>query len=224
MLRWDEMVDRLRQAYSVPLSDKVSPPRTVARGDRTWIRALAAAPPSGRYMGAKVFGLSRDNRVGYTDRADGAAGRRLRRPARRLLRHLVPHRRDLGGRRRQLAPPGAARPWRCSAAARRRIRTRWRSRKCGRSPRCACSARPRPTARPSPRRMQRRARDPVRRGRRRRGGRGRRRHRGRQRALARREPDPLRTMAQARHAWWCRSARPCRSSARSTPAWWMPAT
>jgi alanine dehydrogenase len=66
VLRWDEMVDRLRQAYSVPLSDKVSPPRTVARGERTWIRALAAAPPSTRYMGAKVFGMSRDKRVGYT--------------------------------------------------------------------------------------------------------------------------------------------------------------
>ena len=66
VLRWDEMVDRLRAAYSVPLSDKVSPPRTVARGERTWIRALVSSPPSGRYMGAKVFGMSRDKRVGYT--------------------------------------------------------------------------------------------------------------------------------------------------------------
>ena len=65
VLKWDEMVDRLRQAYSVPLSDKVSPPRTVARGERTWIRGLAAAPPSTRYMGAKVFGMSRNKRVGY---------------------------------------------------------------------------------------------------------------------------------------------------------------
>ena len=38
----------------------------MARGERTWIRALASAPPSGRYMGAKVFGMSRDKRVGYT--------------------------------------------------------------------------------------------------------------------------------------------------------------
>ena len=79
VLRWDEMVDRLRAAYSVPLSDKVSPPRTVARGERTWIRALASAPPSGRYMGAKVFGMSRDKRVGYTialmdQQAGGFAG------------------------------------------------------------------------------------------------------------------------------------------------------
>ncbi len=65
VLKWDEMVDRLRQAYSVPLSDKVSPPRTVARGERTWIRGLASAPPSTRYMGAKVFGMSRNKRVGY---------------------------------------------------------------------------------------------------------------------------------------------------------------
>ncbi len=65
VLRWDEMVDRLRQAYSVPLSDKVSPPRTVARGERNWIRALASAPPSTRTMGAKVFGMSRGRNVGY---------------------------------------------------------------------------------------------------------------------------------------------------------------
>ncbi len=65
VLRWDEMVGRLRAAYSAPLSDKVSPPRTVARGERTWIRALTAAPPTSRYMGAKVFGMSRDKRVGY---------------------------------------------------------------------------------------------------------------------------------------------------------------
>src|SRR5262245_50681011 len=65
VLKWDEMVDRLRRAYSVPLSDKVSPPRTVARGERTWIRGLASAPPSTRYMGAKVFGMSRNKRVGY---------------------------------------------------------------------------------------------------------------------------------------------------------------
>ena len=65
VLRWDEMVDRLRAAYSVPLSDKVNPPRTVARGERTWIRALTAAPPNSRYMGAKVFGMSRSKRVGY---------------------------------------------------------------------------------------------------------------------------------------------------------------
>ena len=37
VLRWDEMVSRLRAAYSTPLGDKVSPPRTVARGERTWI-------------------------------------------------------------------------------------------------------------------------------------------------------------------------------------------
>ena len=65
VLKWDEMVERLRQAYSVPLSDKVSPPRTVARGERTWIRGLASAPLSTRYMGAKVFGMSRNKRVGY---------------------------------------------------------------------------------------------------------------------------------------------------------------
>ena len=106
VLRWDEMVDRLRQAYSVPLSDKVSPPRTVARGERTWIRGAGVGAAERPLHGREgVRHVARQARRLH-HRADGSAGGRLRRAARRLLRHLVPHRRDLGGRGRQAREPG----------------------------------------------------------------------------------------------------------------------
>lgn len=65
VLQWDEMIARLREAYSVPLDDKVSPPRTVARGQGAWLRTLTAVPPTTRVMGAKVFGMSQNKTVGY---------------------------------------------------------------------------------------------------------------------------------------------------------------
>lgn len=65
VLEWREMVDCLRTAYSMPLDDKASPPRTVARGQRAWLRTLTAVPPNTRYMGAKVFGMSSNRRVAY---------------------------------------------------------------------------------------------------------------------------------------------------------------
>jgi alanine dehydrogenase len=65
VLVWREIVETLRDAYSIPHGPRVSPPRVVARGDRIWLRALAAAPPKSRYMGAKIFGLGRQNMVTY---------------------------------------------------------------------------------------------------------------------------------------------------------------
>ena len=65
VLVWGEVVASLRAAYSVPHGPKISPPRVVARGDRTWLRALAAAPPGSRYMGAKIFGAGRQGMVTY---------------------------------------------------------------------------------------------------------------------------------------------------------------
>jgi ornithine cyclodeaminase/alanine dehydrogenase-like protein (mu-crystallin family) len=65
VLVWGEVVASLREAYSVPHGPKVSPPRVVARGDRTWLRALAAVPPKSRYMGAKIFGAGRQGMVTY---------------------------------------------------------------------------------------------------------------------------------------------------------------
>lgn len=65
VLSWSEMIAALRRAYSFELSEGMSPPRVVARGNGAWLRALAAIPPGGRFMGSKVFGFSRNRDVRY---------------------------------------------------------------------------------------------------------------------------------------------------------------
>lgn len=65
LLSWPDMIAALRAAYSPDLDAKMSPPRVVARGNGAWLRALAAIPPSGRFMGSKVFGFSRSRNVSY---------------------------------------------------------------------------------------------------------------------------------------------------------------
>ncbi len=114
ILQWDEMVGRLRAAYSTPLDDKVSPPRTVARGDRK----LDPHPHRGA-AGLALHGRQDFRHVAQPqrrlhDRADGSRDRRFRRHDRRLLRHHVPHRRHLGGGggpavRARAEDPGGAR-------------------------------------------------------------------------------------------------------------------
>ncbi|NHN39972.1 ornithine cyclodeaminase family protein [Pseudomaricurvus alcaniphilus] len=66
VLDWPSMIDALRKTYSIPHSDGVSPPRVLARGpDRTWMRTLTGLDPTGRFMGVKQFGLSRDFCIEY---------------------------------------------------------------------------------------------------------------------------------------------------------------
>jgi len=65
VLDWSDVIGRLRQAYSVPHDHFSSPPRVVARSRGAWMRALAAAPPTSRYMGAKIFGMGRGKTVNY---------------------------------------------------------------------------------------------------------------------------------------------------------------
>jgi alanine dehydrogenase len=65
VLAFPDVVAALRAAYSVPHKPLVSPPRVVTRGEGSWLRALAAAPPNARYMGAKVFGFGRAKSVSY---------------------------------------------------------------------------------------------------------------------------------------------------------------
>jgi ornithine cyclodeaminase/alanine dehydrogenase len=60
-----DVIAVLRAAYSVPHGPLVSPPRVVTRGEGNWLRALAAAPPGSRYMGAKIFGFGRAKSVSY---------------------------------------------------------------------------------------------------------------------------------------------------------------
>ncbi len=65
VLAWDDVIGRLRDAYSVPHDHFASPPRVVTRSRGAWMRALAAAPPTSRYMGAKIFGMGRKKTVNY---------------------------------------------------------------------------------------------------------------------------------------------------------------
>jgi ornithine cyclodeaminase/alanine dehydrogenase len=65
VLQWNEMIDRLARAYGQPIGRDTSPPRVLARGGGAWLRCLVAVPPSGRYMGTKVFGLSGAKTVNY---------------------------------------------------------------------------------------------------------------------------------------------------------------
>lgn len=65
VLQWREMIDALAAAYAVEHTPATSPRRIVTRGPDTWFRALAASSPTGSYMGAKLFGLSRTKSVTY---------------------------------------------------------------------------------------------------------------------------------------------------------------
>jgi ornithine cyclodeaminase/alanine dehydrogenase len=65
VISWDEIIARVRQTYSLPHPETVSPPRTVARDAGLWLRTLTAAPPGARYMGAKLFGLGRRRTLEY---------------------------------------------------------------------------------------------------------------------------------------------------------------
>lgn len=64
-LTWPNVIGALRDAYAANLSPHQAPPRVVARGNGAWLRALAAVSPTGRTMGAKLFGLSRSKGVNY---------------------------------------------------------------------------------------------------------------------------------------------------------------
>lgn len=65
VLSWPDVIASIREAYSVPHGPTASPPRTVARGKGNWLRALTAAPPASRTMGAKIFGMGRSQKVNY---------------------------------------------------------------------------------------------------------------------------------------------------------------
>jgi ornithine cyclodeaminase/alanine dehydrogenase len=62
---WRAAIDCLELVYAGELSEGMTPPRVVARGQGVWFRALAAVSPSRRFMGAKLFGLGRGRSVSY---------------------------------------------------------------------------------------------------------------------------------------------------------------
>lgn len=59
ILTWPDVIACLASAYRSPQRPDAAPPRVIARGQKVWLRALAAVSSSGRYMGAKVIARSR---------------------------------------------------------------------------------------------------------------------------------------------------------------------
>lgn len=58
-------VEALWRLYTQRIPEESAPPRSIARGDGVWCRALIAALPDGSYMGGKVFGRGRRGGVSY---------------------------------------------------------------------------------------------------------------------------------------------------------------
>lgn len=62
---WEDAIRCIAETYAREGDAAMYPRRVVARGSGVWLRALAAVSPSGRYMGAKVFGLGREGGASY---------------------------------------------------------------------------------------------------------------------------------------------------------------
>lgn len=58
VLTWDAVVGALRDAYGLNFDDAMAPGRSTARGDRSWLRAMPAAHPDGKYIGAKLISVA----------------------------------------------------------------------------------------------------------------------------------------------------------------------
>lgn len=65
LLSWGEVILCIAAAYKALGRPDNAPPRVLARGDGVWLRALAAVSPTGKSMGAKVFGKSRSKQASY---------------------------------------------------------------------------------------------------------------------------------------------------------------
>lgn len=58
VFRWGEAIEAVQNAYAQPPEHAAMPPRTIAQSGRAWLRTLPAAPPGGRYFGAKLMGMA----------------------------------------------------------------------------------------------------------------------------------------------------------------------
>ena len=147
VLTFPDVIAALRAAYSIQHGPFVSPPRVVTRADGDWLRALAAAPPKSRFMGAKVFGFGRAKTVGLISLFDQQTGALAALIDANLLRPIGRR------RRRQSRPTSLLRrgqlPSRFSAAGSRRRCMRARLPASGRFPRCASTARRQRIEKPS---------------------------------------------------------------------------
>ena len=59
---WRFAFDSLRTAYAASIFPAMVPPRSMARGDGTWLRGLTAVSPSGRHMGSKLIAANMKRR------------------------------------------------------------------------------------------------------------------------------------------------------------------
>ncbi len=55
---WETGIRAMQAAYAARLEPAALPPRSVGRGDGSWLRALPALPAGCRYFGAKLMGMS----------------------------------------------------------------------------------------------------------------------------------------------------------------------
>jgi alanine dehydrogenase len=63
---WRSTVNALANAYGLPMSAAMVPPRSMARGEGFWLRSLTAISPSGATMGCKLIAASpRARRASY---------------------------------------------------------------------------------------------------------------------------------------------------------------
>jgi len=58
VFRWEDAIKALQTTYAHPVPAAATPPRTVASGEKAWLRTLPAIPPRGRYFGAKLMGMA----------------------------------------------------------------------------------------------------------------------------------------------------------------------
>lgn len=58
LTEWSAAIAALRDAYSLPMTPAMVPPRVMARGQGFWLRGLCAISPSGEYMGCKLIAAS----------------------------------------------------------------------------------------------------------------------------------------------------------------------
>jgi alanine dehydrogenase len=58
VFRWKDAIEALQATYSRPMSPAAAPARTIASGEKVWLRTLPAVPPGGRYFGAKLMGMA----------------------------------------------------------------------------------------------------------------------------------------------------------------------
>ncbi|GGC01377.1 ornithine cyclodeaminase [Novosphingobium endophyticum] len=56
VFEWKDAIAALQAAYGHAFTEQAAPSRSIAQSEGAWLRTLPAAPPGGRYYGAKLMG------------------------------------------------------------------------------------------------------------------------------------------------------------------------